>query len=290
MYKGHLLLTFFTITSDFYMISVLVPTDFSKNAYHALKYAISMINGKSIHVILLNTYQLLPSTSEMFISIDDILQKNSEKGLKNEIETVQKEFPKKNFTYDLISLSGSLKFGIKQVIKDQNVDLVMMGTCGATGLEKLFIGSNASDIIKSIGKPVVILPDEKKIKKLDKIVLAIGYSEPVDAKMLQSLKLMAELNKSRIHIVSIVPEGKSSEIMKISNKAAVCAELEDFPHSYELIEGSNVVDSINSFVLKKKANMLAVIPHKMGFFESFFHKSVSKELVLRAQIPMMAMH
>lgn len=272
------------------MISVLVPTDFSKNAYHALKYAISMINGKSIHVILLNTYQLLPSTSEMFISIDDILQKNSEKGLKNEIETVKKEFPEKDFTYDLISLSGSLKFGIKQVIKDQNVDLVMMGTCGATGLEKLFIGSNASDIIKSIGKPVVILPDEEKIKKLDNIVLAIGYSEPVDAKMLQSLKLMAELNNSSIHIVSVVPVGKSDEIMKISNKAAICAELEDFPHSYELIEGSNVVDSINSFVLKKKANMLAVIPHKMGFFESFFHKSVSKELVLRAQIPMMAMH
>ncbi len=290
MYKGHLMLTFFTITSDFYMISVLVPTDFSKNAYHALKYAVSMVNGKSIHVILLNTYQLLPSTSEMFISIDDILQKNSENGLRNEMETVKKEFPNKDFTYDLISLSGSLKFGIKQVIKDQNVDLVMMGTCGATGLEKLFIGSNASDIIKSIGKPVVILPDEEKIKKLDKIVLAIGYSEPVDARMLQSLKLMAELNNSQIHIVSIVPEGKSSEIIKISNKAAVCAELVDFPHSYEMIEGSNVVDSINNFVLKKKANMLAVIPHKVGFFESFFHKSVSKELVLRAQIPMMAMH
>ncbi len=272
------------------MISVLVPTDFSKNAYHALKYAVSMINGKSIHVILLNTYQLLPSTSEMFISIDDILLKNSEKGLSKEIESVKTEFPNKNFSYDLISLNGSLKHGINQVIKEHNVDIVMMGTSGATGLEKLFIGSNASDIIKAIGKPVLILPDEESIKKLDKIVLAIDYKESVDSKMMESLRIMASINNSHIHIISIVLEGKSEEIMKISNRAAICNELKNFSHSYNLIEGSNVVESINNFVLQNKANMLAVIPHKVGFFESFFHKSVSKELVLRAQIPMMAMH
>lgn len=272
------------------MISVLVPTDFSKNAYQTLRYAISTINGKSIHIILLNTYQLLPSTSEMFISIDDILQKNSEEGLIKEIESVKEEFPDKAFSYDLISLNGSLKNGIRQVIKENNVDLVMMGTSGATGLEKLFIGSNASDIIKAIGKPVLILPDDENIDKLDKIVLAIDYKEIVDSQMMESLKLMATLNGAHINIISIVPEGKSKEVNKISNKLAVCEELKNFSHSYELIEGSNVVDSINDFVLKKEANLLAVIPHKIGFFESFFHKSVSKELVLRAHIPMMAMH
>lgn len=70
----------------------------------------------------------------------------------------------------------------------------------------------------------------------------------------------------------------------------ICSELKEFPHSYDLIEGDNVVDAINTFAKQKNANMLAVIPHKLGLFENFFHKSVSKELVMRADIPMMAMH
>jgi nucleotide-binding universal stress UspA family protein len=272
------------------MISVLVPTDFSENAYHALRYAVSMSNGNNLHIILLNTYQMLPSTTEMFISIDDILQKNSEKGLQKEIDEIKREYSHKNFSYDLISLYGTLKNGIRQVINSKKVDMVVMGTTGANGLQKLFMGSNASDIIKNIGKPVVIIPDKDDIKHFDNIVLAVDYKDEIDSQMMESLKVLARMHGSFINIVSIVPRGKLDSLTKSTNKEMVCKELKEFPHSYDLIEGDNVVDAINTFAKQKKANMLAVIPHKLGLFENFFHKSVSKELVMRAEIPMMAMH
>ena len=63
------------------MLKILIPTDFSRNAYHALKFALSISDKqKEMHLILLNSYHLLPSSSEMFISIDDILHKNSQNG------------------------------------------------------------------------------------------------------------------------------------------------------------------------------------------------------------------
>ncbi len=272
------------------MISVLVPTDFSKNAYNAMRYAISMMKKEMIHIVLLNTYQILPSTTEMFISIEDILKLNSEKGLKSEIEQLKKEFPNANFTYDLVSLYGNLKNGINEIIKNQTIDLVVMGTSGATGLQKLFLGSNASDIIRSIGKPVLIIPENEEISQFNNIVLAIDYKQRVDTKMMNSLKLVAGMNNAFINIVSIVSKNEIEKIKASFDKSKVCDALKEFPHDYELIEGENVVESINLFIKEKKANMLAIIPQRLSLFESFFHKSISKELVMRAEIPMMAMN
>jgi nucleotide-binding universal stress UspA family protein len=272
------------------MISILVPTDFSENAYHALKYAANMNLNQPIHIILLHTYDVLPSANEMFISIDDILLENSRKGLLNEVEQLKLEFDKAIFTYDLKSFCGNLKYGIKNTIKKYDVDLVLMGTNGAKGLQKLLIGSNASGIISNIGKPLIIIPDNELVKPFKSIVLALDYNDEIQVSIFKGLKLISDFYHSKVIALTVIPIGATDEVLNNQKYLKMKEKLESIVDSYELVEGRDIIEEISNYISQNNVDMLAVIPHKLDSLQKFFHTSISKEIAMRAEIPMMAIH
>lgn len=133
------------------MKNILLTTDFSDNANSAIDYAIKLFGTKCKYT-LINSYVEPAGTSTTLVSISSVLHKESVEGLtqlKNEIL--------RNYGNELDIETSSWHGGLFNVInnlsKKKNIDYVVVGSKGASGLEKFLVGSNTLDVMKRVKIP-----------------------------------------------------------------------------------------------------------------------------------------
>ena len=138
---------------------ILCPTDFSENSKHALKYALalatlSQADLQLFHVVEPITY---PQSTEFFEPVlDEVelmmkMEAAFQQQLEDQVTTLKAEYPK---------ISGKLVTGntfleIIQAARDDDVDMIVMGTHGRTGLAHVLIGSVAERVVREAPCPVL---------------------------------------------------------------------------------------------------------------------------------------
>ncbi|MBQ0734780.1 universal stress protein [Aquimarina celericrescens] len=146
------------------MKRILVPTDFSDNAYNALYYATRLFKNESCLFYILHTSEveapILTSIIDNSYSDQQISREPHEK-LMETFHSIVRDTEDFDHTFETISGTNKLLETIEETVKDKGVDLIVMGTKGATGAKGFFIGSNTSNIIQRIKCcPVLAVPDE----------------------------------------------------------------------------------------------------------------------------------
>ena len=143
------------------MKHILVPTDFSDNAWNALKYGIELFQKTKctfylVHINPIPTYSgagtSLRTASEDFRQ--NIL-KESKLELQNLLGQIAKETTQTSkHTFVPIALYDFFVDAIKRESENKKIDLIIMGTKGASGLKKATIGSNTGDVITKVKCPL----------------------------------------------------------------------------------------------------------------------------------------
>jgi len=271
-------------------MKIILPTDFSDNARGAIEYAISMFSYENVEYILLNTYTDPYSSTDVLISIQDLLSKRSIEGLKNEYDYLRKKFPTDLFAIKQCSEYGELANVINNICEEETIDYVVMGTKGSTGLEKVFIGSTTADVIKKVKCPVLAIPTNTIYTPPIKIAFATDYQELEYNDVFSPLTELAQQYQSELLIVNVQPEGEL-----INNEDAISGiklhrVLEKIPHQFYGINDNNVTEGINDFIHKYNVDMIAMIAKQHSFFEQIFHNSISEKLLTFTDIPLLILH
>lgn len=274
------------------MKTILLPTDFSENARNAMRYAIAMFCDEECRFILMNTYKTPVAGASMLVSIDDIMLKETIKMLEEEKEKVSDWKSCANVTIDLRAEFGDIVMGINNVLRTEEVDFVVMGTKGASGLKEVIIGSNTAAAIRKINKPIIVVPEDANFKPLSTLLLATDYTPIQSKEEIAILKQIANTHNSTLDLLKIkqtdqeVPatdDAVSGLNMKNSFEGINC-QLSEF-------ESNDVPSGILDYMEKKgSVDMLVLVAKKYGFFEDIFHKSVSKKVVAHTQVPTLIIH
>jgi nucleotide-binding universal stress UspA family protein len=144
------------------MKKILVPCDFSKPAINAFKFALDVAERSGGTVILVHVIELpvLHDTALMpVLSFEEQLLKE----LKENASAQFKKIIEKN-KRERVKIFSHVEFGpisrrILEMISAQSVDVVIMGSHGASGLREYFIGSKAEKIIRKSPVPVLVTKD-----------------------------------------------------------------------------------------------------------------------------------
>lgn len=270
------------------MIRILVPTDFSPIAYNAISYALRIYGNKSIHLVLLNAYHLSGNGAETFISIDDILLTNSENGLKNEVKKLKTEFPDIQFSVDLVSYFGSIKNGVKDCISKHDIDLVVMGSSAGSGLKKMILGSNSADLISEIKKPILIIPYKYSNHNIQNILLALDIKNPPEEELLDRVNQLAGICGAEIHFSWVHGEDLNHSISE-TFKESIKGQCQGIEVHFQALKGSDIFGELENYASSIKAELIAVIPQNHSLLEKMIHRSVSKEIALNSEIPILAL-
>ncbi|QCX39380.1 universal stress protein [Aureibaculum algae] len=276
------------------MKNILIPTDFSDNAWDALLYAIRLYDAVPAHFYILHTYQAGTSRTSNRMSkyrdthLHRVLKDESEKGLKKIQRYLDENLLNDDHKYQTISQAGDLVFQIKQVVTNYNIDIIVMGTTGATGAKEIFMGSNAVSVINHIELcPVLTVPKDYEFTELKNIIFATDLKRRFYSIELFSLIELQTIHESNICLLN-VKEGDDLDKTKLHNLKDIKALFKDGTVSFEQTElDGKVAKSIMNFSKNHNSDLVCLVNSEKKFLKKLIEEAVIKKVSFHSAIPLL---
>ena len=264
---------------------ILVPTDFSDNAYKATSYACNMALKYNARIILMNSFEIPASSSKVMINFTDVLEEDSIKGLEKELEKIRKDKTFNPVEIEVFSCFGSITEAINKAEKAFKIDLIVMGTAGASNIATRLFGSNTSNAIKNAKQPILVIPNESSYSEWKKITFASNIQNSKNDCPFKPLKELITLTHSSLNILSVVEDSNSLDKTKI--EARIAAKLRGVDHTINIVEDPSISNGILNFIHDNETDLLVLVKKNYGFIEGLLHTSVTRKLALHSDKPIL---
>lgn len=276
------------------MKRILVPTDFSENASHAIEYAAETAKAVGAELIILNVYRPPVSTQSAIHAVmaEDVGRetKAAKARLKTITDTIQDEYKGLACTYDVAV--GEPVPEILARASEKKVDLIVMGTQGASKVVNVLFGSNTASVIEQASCPVLCIPFNLTYKKPEKILFAtnFAYSDIDGAKQL--VELAKGFKSSLVFAHVVVGTEETDAEREVIEKFASEIKLQT---GYAQISGTVISDAtintgLDALIEKHGADMIALATRKRNVFEKLFNPSITKKYSYHTTVPLLAFH
>lgn len=267
---------------------ILYPTDFSDNAKNALPYLVDLVKKTGSKLTLLHVASLpvVPPVGA-YTTIDQTVINTAEgehQHAKIRLQNILIENGLTDQANECVVKVGNVTDEILDTLKDESIDLIVMGTKGESAEKGLFMGSIAKAVIQDSSCPVMAIPDAADFSEIKHIVYATDLQHDESTKVGHLVRI-AKLFGARLTVLHIdhdeeVKEWSQDLLMDIINEA----NYENI--RFEELVGADPAQAINDFVNIHQADILAMTTHTTTLFDKLFHRSLTKEMLLHTEIPL----
>lgn len=268
------------------MKRILVPTDFSKHAEYALKVAAQIAKKNDGEIFLIHMLELPTSGNDALSTSHDmpelIFFKNA---------AVQKLDDMMNAPYlEGLNVSKIIQFemAFEGIIKNgeaHNVDLIVMGSHGASGFQEMFIGSNTEKVVRNSNVPVLVIKHEDENFTADKFVFASDFSDEIKKPFEKVISFAKKFN-SHIHLVNInTPNNFRSTRVAQKTMDEFMSNFDFNNFTTHIYNDINVEKGILHFGKSIDADLIGMSTHGRKGLSHFFNGSISEDLVNHAKRP-----
>jgi nucleotide-binding universal stress UspA family protein len=272
------------------MKAILFPTDFSDCSRIAQHYAASLAVVNKAKLIIQTVFWVPiyegDTTKEVKFK-EESYRKKAKKALHDLKKEMECDYPE--IQVECVINNGFLLESVMQVVKERRVDLIVMGTQGATGLKEVVIGSNTAEVMENAPCPVIAIPRKAKWNRFRKILYCMDYQE-TDLAQLEQLVNMVRRFDSEIIITHIaegdyLPEAEKS-LFK-SFKELVNEFIGYKKIHFRLLENTDVKEEIEKYAEKEKAELIVLAHRKRSWLDKLISKGISRKLVSHSEIPVL---
>ncbi len=273
------------------MTTILVTTDFSTNSKAGIRFAFQLAAQMPCNLVFYHALELLTPTAWRKEDAIDFAQnavQTGEERLAGFMKTIFKQTKLPPDNYDLVVEIGTdVDSLIINYAKEIKADYICMCTRGAGVLKKI-IGTNASTLVNTSPIPVIIVPQNYRIKPIMKVGYASDF-ENID-KELKTVTTLAESLKSNVEVYHFY-----YQLHKSDNKAAfeaIKAQYQTEKVNFlvpKLYLEQSLVENLQTVVKKRKPTVLVMFTkQKKNWFERFFFESKTAEMTYNITIPLVA--
>lgn len=276
------------------MKKILVPLDFSETSENAFAYALEMAKLYKAELVLLHTFELPILDSQIvpfnYAEIYDTLEMSNINHFKQEmtrLRAMAKKQNAKNIVLNHIMMVGDLVYTMKEVINQENIDFVVMGTNGASGWFDSFVGTNTSSVISDVSVPVLSVAHDAKFHKIETIGFTTRYREK-DIAALEEVLAIAKKMKAKVKCLYVKTSDSDVRGEAVSQWEARFnneKKLEFF-----IIPSEEVDETIAEFLINQSIDLLAMVACKKNFFTQFFTTSTTQKMSQHSRTPILALH
>jgi nucleotide-binding universal stress UspA family protein len=275
---------------------VLLPTDFSKNALNAIRYALDMYKDLHCELYLLNVFQVDEySLDNMMVpepgnTVYDSARKASEDKFQKLLDILELHTTNPKHTYHTISSYNSLIDAIEDTIAKKDIDIVVMGTKGATGAKGVIYGTNTVATMEAITDcPVLSVPEGFRFSPPVEIVFPTDYKTSFKRRELTHLLDISKMHSTPVRVLHIMEETKLSKAQE-ANKELLETILADVECSFHSLSDTKVHKGIGFFIESRGSDMVAFLNKKHSFFGILFTKPLVKDIGYHARIPILVLN
>ena len=272
------------------MKNILVPTDFSQEAGYALDFGIQLAKQSGGKLHLLNVVEIPVSAAADPMGapivhdwgadfIKSVSASNTEK-----TEDIVSKYSDQCDIISKVDVGIMLDLTMGYV-DEHNIDQIVMGTKGATGLKEIFIGSNAEKVVRFSPCPVITIANPSPLKDIEDMAFGLDI-EGDQSKIVPQLKAIQRALNLRIHFVYVnTPHVivNDDEVIEKMRRFALENDFENY--TVNLRRNTLTYSGVIEFAKEMSADLIAMSTHSRKGLIHFFSGSLAEDVVNRSPLP-----
>lgn len=275
------------------MKTLLVPTDFSEEAIDALKIAIDMAKTIDGKVVLLHVIDA-PATDQFSAqgngnggsTLNDIFTLKLIERMRSNLDELAEPFDEDVLSTELAL--GDLYDEINKRVTSESVDLIIMGTKGAVGLQEVMVGSNAEKVVRRATCPVLTVKSGTTNSQPNHIVFASDFSEDYE-KIAEKLKEFQQHYKAQLHLLFVNTPNKFEISAKTNRRIKAFADrygIENY--TINVYNHKDEEDGILGFAEEMEMDLIAVATHSKKGLAHLLSGSIAEGVANHSAKPVLS--
>jgi len=278
------------------MKHILIPTDFSDNAWNALVYGISFFKKThcTFHIVHINAINTNSSGEAAIYVSPDLLEKTilaeSREKLKVLIKKVEKLPLNTKHYFKTQAIYGFLTDQLKDQVKEKNIELIIMGTKGSSGLKAVSIGSNTGNVITKVPCTIMAVPESATYESVKEIGFPSDLNLAYEIKVLDTIKDIILLKKSALRLLYISSKGEELNTNQIKIKNLLLDYFKETECTFHEVTGKKIDESVQCFTESRNLDMLIMVAKNLNFLESILFRPTVERISYHTKVPFLVIH
>ncbi|MCW9037310.1 universal stress protein [Altibacter sp.] len=272
---------------------ILLPTDFSVNAMNAITYAMHFFKGQAIHFYVLNVQKTSDYTlSELMTnspsgSIYEGVLEDNEAKLQELTESLREEYSEETYTFEPLLDYDVFTDAVNQAVVTHNIDLIIMGTNGATNAREVVFGSNTLQVIRKVDCTVLTVPEDYRFVPISSVLLSLNY-QTFPISQVPLLKEVLSLHKANLKVLDIKETGNAATT---KDNTANLDRLQKMLN-YQLFRVKDIPEAmaIKAFEQLMPVELHTVIVEEQHFLDRLLFGSATSKISYESPIPLLIIH
>ena len=273
--------------------NIVVATDFSNLSLNAFEYAKGLAESLNATLTVVNVREDFMMVSDVAIAPFPLVSSQEI------VEKLEKLVEIENQKLNTVAIGNEIKIKVFngnpateliELSMSKDVDLIVVGTTGASNVFKIF-GSTAVKISEDSHCPVLLVPHDAKWKTVEQIMYAAN-SESISKKMVEEIINIANMLNGDIQFVNVK---NYDPVFSIKQKEIDWNELFDNISSNlyfdkHTIYGNDTIEELKKYSQEINADMIVLVGNNRSFWGNLIRENISKKMALTTTVPMMVLH
>jgi nucleotide-binding universal stress UspA family protein len=276
------------------MKKILLPVDFSETSDNAFVYALELAKIFNAELVLLHSFELpivesqsIPYNYSMIYETIELINFDHFKEKLPKLHSIAEERNLSHIAMSHILMGGYLINNIKKVVKQENIDFIVMGTKGAEGWLDTFLGTNTGSVISDVSVPVLSVPIDAKFKKFENIAFTTLFRKK-DIEALIKVLVIAKKLHAKVKCLHVKTSNSDLNTDTINRWKSHFEDEENL--QFFIVPSDEVFETIQDFLVTQEIDMLAILTYKRTFFVELFTNTTTQKLSYHLKMPILALH
>lgn len=263
----------------------LVPVDFSDNSLQALDLALALASPRADRITVIH---IIETHYDFATQVAMYTEQQLKEGRKRGKELLAK--------HAQVALRFKLEEGnptiqISQLASKQKVDLIVMGTQGASGITKSLIGTVAVSVIREAPCPVLIVPSKASKTNLPHFVLGLEFADH-EPPQLDWLAKQIKKWKGKLQVIHVQPSEKQEfkqVLLELGIKQYLAKKYPSLKAEFLTLTGEKPTEVLSTY-MNSHPGILVMSHAHQGFWMDLFTKGESVQMAFSTQVPLLILH
>ncbi len=273
--------------------NILVATDFSELCDNAVQVAVKLCkqNGAVLHLlhVVESRYPVpgIDNSISLHALASEIHHEAREK-LCHVYETVLRTA---NIPVQLHMPQGIPYDEICRAAEEMPIDLLVLGTHGASGFREFFMGTTAYSVIKNTIKPVLTIPPHFKKQEFEKILFPVRTVPGVKEKFEYIKPILKHTRGAAIHIAAITEKGTEAGLLEHKDalhEILLYLKQQGIVYTHEMYSCTNVASKVLEVAVAEHCDLVAINATLDYKWTQYFIGPFTQQVVNHARIPVLS--
>lgn len=275
------------------MRTILIPTDFSDNSWNAINYALEFFKYERCEFYLMHAYQESihdqPNvTRESLDQVTSDTLATVQKQLEAAVNTIKETCVNPHYKFYTLAVNDILVEAADQIVEEENIDLIVMGTRGKTNDRQVTFGSQTKQVLKYVECPVLAIPENFTYNPPRHVLFPTNYLIPYKRREIRLVCDMLAPYRSTIDVIHIA-ESENLSLRQEDNQLFLKEILCKNPVKFKTIHHKPIDHGIQKYMENHPIDLLILVNSRHTFLESILFPNPLDKLTLELKIPFLAL-